>query len=72
MARLFELQRLLVPVTAARWVVQHCAPGANVITNDLGLVVTYDRDTGNSGWAIPLTSNIILALSPKDLTLSSE
>ncbi|HEX3826751.1 MAG TPA: hypothetical protein VHV82_05695 [Sporichthyaceae bacterium] len=51
---LLELQLLLAPVVAARWVVLHQAGHESFIVNDLGLMPTRDLGTCQDGFAIPI------------------
>ncbi|MGX7680670.1 DUF4238 domain-containing protein [Jatrophihabitans sp. DSM 45814] len=64
-ARMMELQRLLAPVMAARWVVIHKTGGAPFLCNDLGLSATSDPSTGAQGWAVPLGPNDALGIFPR-------
>lgn len=64
--RLFELQRLLAPVTAARWVVLHHDSRSHpFIGNELGLAGCVDPYTRERGWVFPLSSNLVLMIYPK-------
>jgi hypothetical protein len=63
-ARVIELQRLLAPVTAARWVVMHPTGGHPVITSDVGWAPYRDGLRGELGLAIPLDTRTILGLVP--------
>jgi hypothetical protein len=63
-ARILELQRLLAPVTAARWVVMHASGDSHVITSDVGWAPYRDAARGELGFAIPLGLKTILGLVP--------
>lgn len=66
MSRTMRLQKLLSPVLAARWVVLHNTNDRYpIISNDLGLTMTLDMLTGDTGWAIPLDTRTILGLFPR-------
>ena len=66
-ARIFELQRLLAPVTCARWLVVHSLDSDHpYITNDLALAPGFDTTADlRNGWVIPLTRNAVLILMPQ-------
>jgi hypothetical protein len=64
-ARLLELQRLLAPVTCARWVVLHQAGGAPFIVNDLGLMPTRDLGLQQDGFAIPIGARSVVGVFPQ-------
>ncbi|MDQ0242005.1 DUF4238 domain-containing protein [Arthrobacter bambusae] len=65
-ARLLDLQRLLAPVTAARWVVLHHRDSARpFIGNELGLAGCVDIHTHERGWVLPLRQDIALMIYPK-------
>lgn len=66
-ARAMRLQRLLGPVTAARWVVLHSTAKTPIITNDLGLTLTKNLADGDIGWAIPLDRQTVLGIFPRKL-----
>jgi hypothetical protein len=63
-ARMFELQRLLAPVLATRWVLMHASPDSPVITSDTGWAPYRDALRGELGLAIPIDSNSVLGLVP--------
>jgi len=63
-ARLFELQRLLAPVIASKWIVIKVNGDRYLITNDLGYAPFVNPHTGDKGIAIPLGLHHILAISP--------
>jgi tetratricopeptide (TPR) repeat protein len=63
-ARLFEFQRLLAPVIAAKWIVISITGEGYLITNDLGYAPFANILTGDRGIAIPLGLRHILAISP--------
>jgi hypothetical protein len=64
MSRIIRLQRMLAPVTTARWVVLHSTAAQPVISNDLGLTLTKNLANGEIGWAIPLDKQTILGIFP--------
>src|SRR5438105_4714605 len=53
-ARPFELQRLLAPVTAARWVVMHASGDSPIVTSDMAWAPYSDPMHAELGFAIPL------------------
>lgn len=64
-SRLFEFQRLLAPVMAARWVVMHLRSEEPVITNELGFTFFRPPDgSAELAIAIPLGTSTILGLVP--------
>lgn len=65
LARSLELQRLLAPVMAARWLVLHRRGGEPFVINDLGVGAVEDPDTGEWGYALPLSHSSVLAILPK-------
>lgn len=65
-ARSIELQRLMAPVTAARWVVLHNGSSQAILNSDLGAVFMGDSETREVGWGIPIDSQTILGVLPKD------
>ncbi len=64
-ARLIELQRLLAPVTAAKWAVLRFKKNNTLITNDLGYAVFLNPSTKDFGAVIPLGLNHALTISPQ-------
>jgi tetratricopeptide (TPR) repeat protein len=64
-ARLFELQRLLGPVVAAKWVVIAFPERGSLLTNDLGYAPFRNRARGEDGMAIPLGSSHALTVYPR-------
>lgn len=64
-ARLLELQRLLAPVTCARWVVLHQAGQESFIINDLGLMPTRDLGLLQDGFAIPIGRRSVVGIFPQ-------
>ncbi len=64
-ARLIELQRLLAPVTCARWVVLHQAGQESFIINDLGLMPTRDLGLLQDGFAIPIGRRSVVGIFPQ-------
>jgi len=65
MSRAMRLQKMLTPVTSARWVVLHNhSNGIPILSNDLGLVPTMDMLTGDTGWAVPLDASTVLGVFP--------
>lgn len=63
--RLLDLQRLLGPVTAAKWLVI-AVSGEPLITNDLGWAPFVNTRTSDAGLAIPLGHAHVLAIVPSD------
>lgn len=63
--RLLELQRLLGPVTVAKWVVIAISGASRLITNDLGYAPFANPFTREYGIAIPLDLTHILAVIPR-------
>lgn len=64
-SRLMELQRLLAPICAARWMVIHAEPSTRYITNDLALAPCIDSTSDLPyGWTIPLTPTATLSIIP--------
>lgn len=61
-SRLFEFQRLLAPVMAARWVVMHAEGDTPVITNELGFTIFQPPGGGDPGIAIPVGPKTILGI----------
>jgi tetratricopeptide (TPR) repeat protein len=64
-ARFLELQRLLFPVTAAKWIVIHAPGNEQLMTNDLGYCPFLHPKSLDYGLAIPLGKNFVLAISPR-------
>jgi len=64
-ARLFELQRLLGPVVAAKWIVINLSGVTPLVTNDLGYAPFDNPWTGDWGLAIPLAPEHVLAIVPQ-------
>ncbi len=64
-ARWLEMQLLLAPVTAARWVVFHQSGRESFIVNDLGLMPTRDLGMGQDGFAIPIGHQSALGIFPQ-------
>ncbi|MGK3987371.1 DUF4238 domain-containing protein [Sorangium sp. So ce136] len=75
-ARLFELQRLLGLVTAARWTILRVPAADEVIVGDVGFAPARSAVTGDLGIAIPLDCRHILLIEPQQtrhiLTLADE
>jgi hypothetical protein len=65
-ARIIEFERMLAPVCCARWVVLHKNSGESFVLNDLGATGTFDKVTGESGWAIPIGKDSVLGIFPKE------
>lgn len=65
MGRLFELQRLLAPVTAAQWLVGQRLGDPPIATNDVGFTYWKDASDGSIGFAIPLTPDHVLGIRPR-------
>lgn len=63
-ARLFELQRLLAPVLAAKWIVFETQGDGPLITNDIGFAGYVDGRIGELGIAVPMTLSHVLLLVP--------
>jgi tetratricopeptide (TPR) repeat protein len=63
-ARLFELQRLLGPVAAAKWIVVSIQ-GGPLLTSDLAYTPFVHPRSGDSGMAIPLGQSHVLAIVPQ-------
>jgi len=64
-ARILETQRLLFPVTSAKWIVVY-APGHEfILTNDLGYCPFIHPRVFDYGMAIPLGKRHVLAISPR-------
>lgn len=64
-ARLLEMQRLLAPVMAARWVLVKFAANTSVVTNELGLALTGTLGSDKvQGWVVPLNSKAVLGILP--------
>jgi tetratricopeptide (TPR) repeat protein len=64
-ARVLELQRLLFPVAAAKWIVINTQGLEPLLTNDLGYCPFIHPQTIDYGMAIPLNVNHVLAISPR-------
>ena len=64
-ARMIELQRLLAPITAAKWMVLTVQGPERLITNDLGFAGFRDGETGESGLAVPIDLKRVLVLVPR-------
>ena len=64
-ARVMELQRLLAPIAAAKWIVLSVQGSEDLITNDLGFAGFTDSETGETGLAIPLGRRNALGLIPR-------
>jgi hypothetical protein len=62
-ARLFELQRLLGPVLAAKWVVMTVQGEGSVITNDIGFA-PFRSPQGEVGLAIPVGHRHLVGVIP--------
>lgn len=65
-ARAMELQRLLGPVSVAKWTVFQISGEGSLITNDIGYAPFADEPTREIGIAIPLNKTHILSIVPKD------
>jgi len=63
-ARILELQRLLAPTMAAKWIVMKVIGDQNLIINDNGYIPYWDSPFNQSGYALPLTQNYILGILP--------
>ena len=64
-ARIIELQRLLFPITASKWIVINTVGEEPLLTNDLGYSPFFHPKALDYGFAIPLNTNHILAISPR-------
>ena len=64
-ARLMELQRLLAPVLAAKWVVLRKVGKTPLITNDVGYTPFRHVNITDAGFAIPLDKDHILVVIPQ-------
>ncbi len=65
-ARVMELQRLLGPVTVAKWTVFQISGVGSLITNDIGYSPFADGPTREIGIAIPLNKTHVLSVVPKN------
>lgn len=63
-ARMFELQRLLAPILAARWIVAEAEGAGSLITNDMGYAGFRAPQTGELGLVVPLTQRHVLQIIP--------
>ncbi len=63
-ARVFEMQRLLTPVIAARWVVMHKHESDPFITNERSFGLFLPPGSETPGIAIPLGKETVLGLIP--------
>lgn len=66
-ARILELQRLLAPILAARWIVLTAQGEGDIVTNDIGFVAYARANTKDPGISIPLDRRHTLALVPQRL-----
>jgi len=64
-ARILEIQRLLFPVTSAKWIVIHTPGEDQLLTNDLGYCPFINPRTIDYGMAVPLGKRHVLAISPR-------
>jgi tetratricopeptide (TPR) repeat protein len=64
LARLIEIQRLLVCIVAAKWIVLTAHGKEKLITNDLGYAPFINAVVGHRGLAIPLGQKSVLAIVP--------
>jgi hypothetical protein len=62
--RLMEYQRLLAPITAAKWIVLNTVGDEPIINNDLGYIPFQYHSSNVFGYAIPLDSRHALAIIP--------
>jgi tetratricopeptide (TPR) repeat protein len=65
-ARAFELQRLLGPISVAKWIVAEIEGDELLITNDLGYCRFFNPFFEESGMAIPLGQKHVLMIIPRD------
>lgn len=72
MSRLIELQRLLAPVAASRFMVLHAVDGQPIITNDLGYAYFYCPTTREPGYVFPLGPKTALGVVPGDANVVAE
>ena len=71
-ARLIELQRMLAPVMASRWVVMHTSSPEPVITNDLGYGFYTSHDHDDTGFVVPLSQTAALGIIPRTARILAE
>lgn len=64
-ARIIELQRLLGPISAAKWVVMKIRGDGLLFTNDLGYCPFRSPEDKEIGLAVPLSPHFILGIIPK-------
>ncbi len=64
-ARILELQRMLAPILAARWIVLTAQGEGDIVTNDIGFVAYARANTKDLGISIPLDRRHALALVPQ-------
>lgn len=64
LARLMEVQRLLGPIAAAKWIVMEARGEGSLMTNDVGFAAFVNPD-GRWGLAIPLGRGHVLGLIPR-------
>lgn len=64
LARIFELQRMLAPITCARWLVLTIAGEPDLITNDIGFAPFASVSAAERGYSLPLDRRHILMLVP--------
>lgn len=63
-ARLLEIQRLLGPVVAAKWIVMTARGGGSLITNDVGFAA-FASPRREVGLAVPLGHKHVLGIIPR-------
>ncbi len=71
-ARAIELQRLLAPISAAKWTVFKTSGSESLITSDLSFALYTDPQTQEQGVAIPLAHDHILAIVLKQRWVVAE
>jgi tetratricopeptide (TPR) repeat protein len=64
-ARILELQRLLGPISAAKWIVMKTRGDGLLFTNDLGYCPFRTPEDKEIGLAIPINPHFILGIIPK-------
>lgn len=72
MARAFELQRLLAPITSADWHVLHAQGNEPIVVNDLGYCLYSIGVGGRWGLAIPLDATTVLGVVPNRGTVVAQ
>lgn len=65
-ARLIDLQILLAPILAARWTVVHFPDNEDLVVSDRGYALTATPGGGAASYAIPISRQAALVLTPRD------